>query len=117
MRQGFEALFASHLCTRAAFGLEWQVDVLQCRQVPAVVNALLEFGSHLFLFRNGLDNGILALGNLLKSFVAVADGRNLHFIQSPRSFLTIARDERYGTSLGKELEGVFYAVFRQVQLG
>ena len=87
--QRLKSLFASHLRTRAALGLVWQIDVLERCRVPTVVNAFLQVGRHLLQFRNGLDDGGLSLGYLLQLLQPVADGRNLYLVQSPCPLLAV----------------------------
>ena len=64
--QWLKSLFTSHLCTSATFGFIGQIDVFQYGAVPTAVDALLQVGRHLLLFSNCLDDGLLALSNLLQ---------------------------------------------------
>ena len=87
--QRLKSLFASHLRTCATLRLVWQIDVLERGRVPAVVDALLQFRRHLLQFSNRLDNRFFTFGYLLQLFQTVADGRNLHLVQSARPLLAI----------------------------
>ena len=90
LRQRLQSLFAGHLCPGSASWLVGQVDVLQFRGIPAIVDALLQFGRHLLLTGYGLDDGLLTLADLFQPFVLVADGCYLYLVQSARAFLAIA---------------------------
>ena len=89
-----------------AFRLERQVDILQFRAVPCCLDAFLQFRGQLFLFADGVQDGLLALGRLLQFFVLGADGFNLHFVQSSRAFLAVSADERDGSSLLQQFDGM-----------
>ena len=114
--QWLQSLFACYLCPCSALGLVRQVDILQRRCFPAVVNTFLQFGCHLAQFRDGFHDGRLALGNFLQLFQSIGNGRNLYFVQSARPLLAIARNKRYGASLVQQFQRILHTWFRQVQL-
>ena len=114
--QWFKPLFTGYLCTGSALGFVGQIDIFQCGAVPTVVDALLQLGRHLILLADGLDDGLLTLGNLLQLCQTIADSRNLNLVQSPSALLAIAGDERNGTTLVEQFQRVLHTVFWQVQL-
>ena len=80
-----------------------------------MVDAQLEFGRHLILFGDGLDDGLLALLNLLEFLETIADGCYLHFIESASALLAIAGDEGNGATLFEQGEGVGNSPFLKIQ--
>ena len=97
--QRLQALLAGYLGARAALGAERQVDVLQLRRLPRLVDALLQLWRQLLLLSDGLQDGLLALGQFAQLVELLADGRNLHLVQPTRTLLAVACDERNGTPL------------------
>ena len=92
--QRLQPLLAGHLRTCPALRLVGQIDVLQLRGIPARRDALFQLGRQLLLLGDGLRDGLLALLDLLQAVVLFADGSNLHLVQRPRAFLSVACDER-----------------------
>ena len=102
--QRFESLFAGHLGTCAALRAVGQVDVLERGRLPRLVDALLELGRELLLVADGLEDGLLALLNLLQALILVADGPYLHFVESARALLAVAGNEGNGAALVEQGE-------------
>ena len=89
LSQRFKPLFSSHLCSGTTLGLIWQIDVLQLRRIPTVVDALLQLGRHLLQVGDGLGHRLLTFLYLFQLVVTVADGGNLHLVESTRTLLPI----------------------------
>ena len=95
-------MFSSHLCSGTTLGLIWQIDVLQLRRIPTVVDALLQLGRHLLQVGDGLGHRLLTFLYLFQLVVTVADGGYLHLVESTRTLLPITRDEGDGAALLKQ---------------
>ena len=102
--QRFESLLAGHLGTCAALRAVGQVDVLERGGLPCLADSLLELGRQLLLVADGLQDGFLALLNLLQTLILVADGPDLHFIESARALLAVAGNEGNGAALVEQGE-------------
>ena len=88
--QRLQTLFLRHGSPRPALGAEGQVDILQLRSVPAVINAFLQLGSHLLLFGNGLDDGFLPLDQFLQFVVHIGNAGDLYLVESSCAFFSIS---------------------------
>ena len=106
MGQWLKTLFPGHLGTCAPLGLVGEIDILQFVGIPAVGNALLQFGRHLVEVGDGLCDGLFPFLYFLQSLVVVADGGNQHLVESAGALLTVAGDERDGASLVEQCEGI-----------
>ena len=113
--QWLQSTFACNLRTSPSFWFEWQVDIFQFGTIPAVIDTLLEFGSHLLLFGDGLTDSLLALLHLLQPVVQVADVRNLYLVEIACALLTIARDEGNGTTLFEQSQCVLDTLLMKVE--
>ncbi len=102
--QRLEPLLAGYLGAGAATRLVGHVDVLQFGGIPALRNAVAQRVGELTLCVDGLENGILALLQLLEFLVEVADGRHLHFVEVAGGLLAVAADERYGAAGVEQVE-------------
>ena len=111
--QWLQTLFTGHLSTCAPLGAVGQIDVLQFRRVPTLVNALLKFGCQLAKFGDGLEDCFLAFGYFLEFLVKVADLRYLHLIESSRTLLAVTGNEGDGTSFVEQFQRILHAVLRQ----
>ena len=114
--KGLQTLFPCHLGSRPALGFIWQVDILELSGIPTLIDALGEFWCHLFKVGNGLDDGLLALQDVLETFVLVADGCDLNLVEPARSFLAITGDEWYRTPFVEQGEGIADSPFLKIEL-
>ena len=102
--QGLQTFLAGHLGAGPAAGLVGQIEVLQLRGVPTLLYALAQGFGEFSLFADGSQDGFLALLQFAELVVQVADGRNLHFVESARTLLAVAGDEGNGAALGQKVE-------------
>ena len=111
----FQSLFSGHLSTSATFGLIGEIDIFQFCRIPAVMDALFQFWGHFLEVSDGLDNRLLALLYLLQFLISVADGGNLHFVESSSTLLAIARDEGNCTAFLQKGDGGSYSSLLKIQ--
>ena len=88
--QWFQSLLSCHLCPCTPFRFVGQVDVLQFRSIPAVVDTLLQFRCHFVKFRDSLDHGLLTFGDFRQLFAEGTDLSNLHLVESASAFLSVS---------------------------
>ena len=87
--QRFQSLLTSDVRLRASFGLVRQIDVLQLRHIPALVNASAQLVSHLSEVLNSGYDGLLALLDVHQLLPHQGDVRHLHLVQSSRPLLAV----------------------------
>ena len=113
--QRLQALLAGHLGTGAALGAERQVDVLQLGGIPRLVDALLQLGRQLVLLADGLQDGLLAAGQLAQLVELLADGGYLHFVEAAGALLAVAGNEGNGAPLLEQCQRAGDAVLRNAE--
>ena len=96
--EGFQPFLAGHFGTGLALRFIRQVDVLQFGGIPASLDALLQFGSQLALFFDGLEDSLFTFGHFGELVVSLLYFAYLYFIQSAGGFLSVSADEGYGGS-------------------
>ena len=92
-----------------------QVDILYLRGVPTPLYALAQGVGEFSLFADGSQDGFLALLQFAELVVQVADGRDLHFVESARALLAVAGDEGNGAALGQKVERGLHLAGWQLQ--
>ncbi|OPZ95142.1 MAG: hypothetical protein BWY72_02257 [Bacteroidetes bacterium ADurb.Bin416] len=80
------------------------------------MNAVFERLGQLVLFNKAVQDGFLALIDVLIGGVGLGNLFNLHFVKAACAFLTIAADKGYRGSVFQETDGVSYIVQRQLQV-
>ena len=82
---------------------------------PAVADALLQFRCELLLLLDCLEDGSLALVELLELAVEFADTGDLHLVEVARPLLSVARYEGNGAPLVEQFQCGFYLVLADRQ--
>ena len=115
VRQGFESFLTGHFGSRAAFGLEGEIDILKERGVPAVADALAEVVGEFALLFNGGEDVFAAMDKLLHAVVFLLDLRHLHFIEPAGGFLAVTADEGDSGSCREEIYGAGHLLEAQTE--
>ena len=92
--QGLETTLAGHLRTGAALGLERQVDVFEGIGAPAIGDFERELVGELVLSFDRLEDGRLALLQVVVIVEAGIDRLDGHIIEPACGFLAVTADER-----------------------
>ena len=114
--QWLQPLFTSYLGAGAATGFVGKIEVLEHGGIPAIVDAALQFGSHLLLLGDGLNDGLLAFGNILQPLALVADSSYLNLVETASALLAVTRYKGYGASLLKECQRIAHYLQAEAQV-
>ena len=112
---GFVTLLYSYRGTRAPLGSIREVEVLQLGKCLDSSNFLPQRGRKFTLLVYGLQNSLATFIKIPEAHQHVSDSGNLHLIETPGSFLTIAGYKRYGSSLVEELDGLLNLTLAKVE--
>ena len=110
-----QALFAGDGGAGAAFGLVWQIQILDFLQGLGVQYLLLQFWRELLLLADGGDDAFFALLEFNELFEAFLHGGHILFVHRACHFFAVAGDEGDGGAFVEEVNDIGHMVRGQVE--
>ena len=114
--QRFQSQLAGCLGACLAFGLIGQIDVLQRVGIPAVVDAVGQFGREFLLSLDGLENCGAALFQFAVIAQALVNGLDRQFVQVASRLLAVTADERDGCSVIQQIDSASHLIDGDIEL-
>ena len=111
-----KAQLPGSLGTRLTLGFIGQIDILEGCGIPAVVDAVGQFGSELVLCLDGLEDG----GTALLQFTVIAqplvNGLDRKFVEVTCCLLAVTADKRDGSAIVKKIDGACHLIDGDIEL-